>query len=66
MLDSHGHATKPFMLPQRNPKEYYRQLLYSFNTTDFTSHPVKTNARQMGRKLLSDKRIATMLRLMNK
>jgi Tol biopolymer transport system component len=40
MLDSHGHATKPFMLPQRNPKEYYRQLLYSFNTTDFTSHPV--------------------------
>ena len=66
MLDSHGHATKPFMLPQRNPKEYYRQLLYSFNTPDFTSHPVKTNARQMGRKLLSDKRIATMLRLMNK
>jgi uncharacterized protein YneF (UPF0154 family) len=53
-------------LPQRNPKEYYRQLLYSFNTPDFTSHPVKTNARQMGRKLLSDKRIATMLRLMNK
>ena len=41
MMGSDGKATKPFMLPQRNPKEFYRQLLYSYNTPDFTSRPVR-------------------------
>ena len=35
-IDDNGHATKPFMLPQRNPKVYYRLLLHSYNTPDFT------------------------------
>jgi hypothetical protein len=65
MLDSHGHATKPFMLPQRNPKEYYRQLLYSFNTPDFTSCPVKTDSRILSRRILGDQRTPTHVRLMN-
>ena len=52
-----GKATKPFLLPQRNPKEYYRQLMYSYNTPDFTARPVEVNAREMGRKLESPERI---------
>ena len=36
-----GTATKPFLLPQRNPKVYYRRSLYSFNTPDFTNKKVK-------------------------
>lgn len=40
-----GKATKPFMLPQRNPKRYYQQSLYSFNTPDFTSRPVVLDAK---------------------
>ena len=36
-----GTATKPFLLPQRNPKAYYRRSLYSFNTPDFTNKKVK-------------------------
>ena len=36
-LGADGRATKPFLLPQRNPKEYYRLSLYSFNTPDFSS-----------------------------
>lgn len=57
-IDEHGQATKPFMLPQRNPKEYYRRLLYSYNTPDFTSSPVDMNACEMGRKLESPERKA--------
>ena len=55
-IDENGKATKPFLLPQRNPKEYYRGLLYSYNTPDFTSRPVKMDAREMGRRLESPKR----------
>lgn len=30
-IDRNGHAHKPFLLPQRHPAEYYRNLLYSYN-----------------------------------
>ena len=56
-IDEYGRATKPFMLPQRNPKDYYRRLLYSYNTPDFTSRPVEMNAHEMGRKLESPERM---------
>lgn len=56
-MDEKGKATKPFLLPQRNPKEYYRRLMYSYNTPDFTARPVEVNAREMGRKLESPDRI---------
>ena len=59
MMGKDGRATKPFMLPQRNPKEFYRQLLYSYNTPDFTSRPVNSNARQIGRNIESDLRTDT-------
>jgi len=62
MLDVQGHATKPFMLPQRNPKDYYTKLLYSFNTPDFTSRPVQSDSRLMSRRILSNQRTATQLR----
>ena len=34
-LTPDGKATKPFLLPQRNPKAYDRTSLYSFNTPEF-------------------------------
>lgn len=58
-IDEQGHATKPFLLPQRNPKEYYRRLMHSYNTPDFTSAPVDMNARELGRKLESPERMKT-------
>ena len=61
-IDEQGRATKPFMLPQRNPKEYYRELLYSFNTPDFTSRPVNYSARQVGSKILSEERVKTTIK----
>ena len=44
-IDATGRATKPFMLPQRNPKEYYRRLMYSYNTPDFTLHAAATQSK---------------------
>ena len=58
-IDSQGRASKPFMLPQRNPLEYYSESLYSFNTPDFTLKPVEFDARQAGYEILSDKRVET-------
>lgn len=54
-----GKATKPFLLPQRDPRRYYRQLLYSYNTPDFTLRPVEMNAREMAERVLSDERTVT-------
>ena len=44
--DADGQATKPFLLPQRNPKEYYRQSFYSFNTPDFSCRPLVPHTRE--------------------
>lgn len=58
-FDEDGKATKPFLLPQKDPKTYYRRSLYSFNTPDFTSARVKTDAREMGRRISRADRIST-------
>ena len=34
-IDAEGHETKPFMLPQQNPRRFYRELFMSFNVPDF-------------------------------
>jgi dipeptidyl aminopeptidase/acylaminoacyl peptidase len=58
-IDEKGKVTKPFMLPQRRPKEYYDESVYSFNTPDFTKTKVDFDANEAGHEILSDKRIET-------
>ncbi len=60
-LDSNGKATKPFLLPQRNPKEYYCQSLYSYNTPDFSIRPITPHGHELGRQIESDKRVETQI-----
>ena len=60
-IDDEGRVTKPFLLPQRNPKDYYRHSLDSYNTPDFTSRPVDTNADELRRRLESDERTKTRI-----
>lgn len=50
-LDENGKATKPFLLPQRNPKRYYRRLMYSFNTPDFVLQRVVWDYKDIVRGL---------------
>ena len=58
-IDKQGKATKPFLLPQRNPKEFYQRLLYSYNTPDFASRAIETKQESLIRQLTNDSRIAT-------
>lgn len=51
-----GRATKPFLLPQRHPWEYYDNLRTSYNTPDFTSAPVQFDARAAAREMKSGER----------
>lgn len=57
-----GRMGKPFLLPQRNPWAYYDETLFSFNTPDFTSVPVRLDARAVARDIMSDKRVETQIR----
>lgn len=56
-MDDNGRFTKPFLLPQKNPLEYYRQSLFSFNTPDFTKSKVEFDSREAVNAILSDERV---------
>jgi len=58
-IDEMGLASKPFLLPQRNPKQYYRRLMYSYNTTDFTSKPVNLESQTVISRLKNPERKST-------
>jgi Tol biopolymer transport system component len=52
-IDDAGRATKPFMLPQRDPKTFYRRLMYSYNTPDFATRAVKLDSRKFSMRVES-------------
>lgn len=39
-IDADGVAGKPFLLPQRDPKNYYEDLFRSYNVPEFVTGPV--------------------------
>jgi len=61
-IDQQGRASKPFLLPQRNPWSYYDQSLYSFNTPDFTQTRVSFDAHAAARRIVSTERQQTHVR----
>ena len=61
-VDEEGRATKPFLLPQKNPQEYYMNSVYSYNTPDFTSRPVVLDSRAAAKAIESDERVRTVVR----
>lgn len=61
-VDEEGKATKPFLLPQENPLEYYDETFYSFNTPDFTKQKVSFDRASAYREILSDERVKTKVR----
>ena len=50
-IDPQGVARKPFLLPQKNPQKYYRDLMYSYNLPEFTSGPVEISRRRINRTM---------------
>jgi len=56
-IDADGNCTKPFVLPQKNPRKYYHNTLYSFNVPDFTKSRVHFKTGGVYRDVFSDDRV---------
>lgn len=50
-----GRGTKPFLLPQQNPRQFYRERFLSYNVPDFITAPVALDNIEASR-LINDKR----------
>ena len=48
-VDTGGVVNKAFMLPQRNPRRFYRDRFLSFNVPDFIIRPTQFDGRQASR-----------------
>lgn len=55
-IDADGNATKPFVLPQRNPWKFYHGTLFTFNVPDFTCDKVKFKTNNAFREAYSAER----------
>ena len=61
-VDNEGHVSKPFRLPQQNPKEHDAETIYSYNTPDFAKTPVNLQATDIYQRLLDSQRTQTTLK----
>ncbi len=50
-IDKKGKAHKPFMLPQKNPRKYYRELMVSYNIPEFIKGKVDVNKHKLAETL---------------
>lgn len=55
-VDSKGNVSKAFMLPQRNPRAFYRNRFLSFNVPDFIICPTHFDGNDASRKINNDSR----------
>ncbi len=56
-IDENGNCTKPFLLPQKNPKEFYDNFFFSYNVPDFTIRKVELDMRQFADDIFHKQRI---------
>ncbi len=61
-IDDKGNFSKPFLLPQKDPEDYYTESVFSFNTPDFTKTKVEFNTCDAVKSILSDERIPTKVK----
>ncbi|MBQ3700233.1 MAG: PD40 domain-containing protein [Prevotella sp.] len=55
-IDEEGRVTKPFLMPQRNPKKYYREMFDSYNVPDFTKTKVDFDIREAHEQVFRNER----------
>ena len=63
-VDEKGRVSKAFCLPQKNPKEYYAETIYSFNTPDFIQSKIYRDKQALYKSLLEGNRVPTLLKKM--
>ena len=56
-FDENGVAGKPFMLPQRDPKNFYQDLFLSYNVPEFVTGPVPLDRIRAQRLINAPERI---------
>ena len=61
-IDDEGRSTKPFLLPQRNPWQYYHNSLYSYNVPDFTCDKVDFDVHGAYQEVFGDELIPVTVR----
>ena len=61
-VDEQGRVSKAFCLPQKNPKEYYAETIYSFNTPDFIQQKIHRDEKGLYKRLLESDRVPTILK----
>ena len=55
-IDAGGRCSKPFLLPQRNPRKYYHELMDAYNCPDFTQKRVELDAHEVYRQVFRSER----------
>ena len=55
-VDTSGVVSKAFMLPQRNPRRFYRERFLSFNVPEFIIEPTRFDGRQAARIINDESR----------
>jgi hypothetical protein len=55
-VDDKGVVTKAFMLPQRHPRQFYRDRFLSFNVPDFIIGPTRFDGQKASRIINDDAR----------
>ena len=61
-VDEQGRCTKPFLLPQRNPKKYYAEMFDSYNVPDFTKTKVNFDIREAHEQVFREERIPVKIK----
>lgn len=61
-IDDEGHVSKPFLLPQRNPRKYYHEMMDSYNVPDFTKTKVRFDAHEAYRQIFDNNRKQVKIR----
>jgi len=61
-IDDNGRVSKPFLLPQRNPRQFYAQLMDAYNVPDFTKTRVVFDAQEAHRQVFSEGRVKVTVR----
>jgi hypothetical protein len=55
-IDDEGLVSKPFLLPQRNPRKYYLEMMDAYNCPDFTKTKVELDAHEAYRQVFDNQR----------
>ena len=55
-VDTAGSVSKAFMLPQRNPRRFYRERFLSFNVPDFITRPTGFDGHEASRIINANER----------